>query len=59
MNGQIPGSSKAVFKTKKGNEQVSSFMTYHRVCNYINMTGATSRAGTYYPSRAPEFIPGF
>ena len=25
---------------------LSSFMTYHQVCNYINMTGATSGAGT-------------
>ena len=34
-------------------------MFYHRVCNYINTTGATSGAGTAYPSRAPEFIPVF
>ena len=25
-------------------------MTYHRVCNYINTTGATSGAGTADPS---------
>ena len=31
---------------------LSSFMTYHRVCNKIN----TSGAGTAYPSGAPEFI---
>jgi hypothetical protein len=39
----------------------SSFlvMTYHRVCNYINTTGATSGAGTAYPSGTPEFKPGF
>ena len=30
-------------------------MTYHQVCN--NMTGATSGAGTAYPSGAPEFTP--
>ena len=35
------------------------FMTYHRVCNQINTTGAISRAGTAYPSVAPEFIPVF
>ena len=38
---------------------LSSFMTYHRVCTYINTTGATSGAGTAYPSGAPEFTPGF
>jgi hypothetical protein len=27
--------------------------------NYINTSGATSGAGTAYPSGAPEFIPGF
>jgi hypothetical protein len=34
-------------------------MTYHRVCNHINMTGSTSGAGTVYPSGAPEFNPGY
>ena len=38
---------------------LSSFMTYHRVSNKINMTGATSGAGTQYPSGAPEFTPRF
>jgi hypothetical protein len=38
---------------------LSSFMTYHRVCYYINTTGATSGSGTTYPSGAPEFIPVF
>ena len=38
---------------------VSSFMTYCRVCNYNNTTGATSGAGTAFPSEAPEFTPGF
>ena len=38
---------------------LSSFITYHRVCNEINTTGATSRAGTAYPSGAPEFTPVF
>ena len=33
-------------------------MTYHRVCNQINMTGATSEAVTANPSGAPEFSPG-
>ena len=28
------------------------FMTYHRVCNESNMTGATSRAGTALPFRS-------
>ena len=38
---------------------LSSFMTYHRVCNKINTTGATSGAVTAYPSGAPEFTPSF
>jgi hypothetical protein len=29
---------------------LSSFMTCHRVCNYINTTGATSGARTAYPT---------
>jgi hypothetical protein len=32
-------------------------MTYHRVCNEINTTGATSGAGTAYHSGAPEIAP--
>ena len=35
---------------------LSPFMTYHRVCNYSNTTGATSGTGTS-PSRAPLFTP--
>ena len=38
---------------------LSSFMTYHRVCNQINTMGATSGAGIAYPSGAPQFTPGF
>ena len=38
---------------------LSSFMTYHRVCNYINMMGVASGAGTAYPSRETEFTPVF
>ena len=38
---------------------LSSFMTYHRACYQINTTGAISVVGTAYPSRAPEFTPGF
>ena len=34
-------------------------MTYHRVCYLINTTGATSAAGTGYPSGASVFTPGF
>jgi len=34
-------------------------MTYYRVCNYINTTGATSGTGTAYPSGALEFTPVF
>ena len=36
---------------------LSSFMTYHVVCNYIHTTGSTSGAGTAYPSGALEFTP--
>ena len=38
---------------------LSSFMTYHQICNQINTTGATSGAGTANPSGAPEFTSGF
>ena len=36
---------------------LSSFMTYHRVYNYVNTTGTTSGAGTAFPSGAPGFTP--
>ena len=43
---------------------VSAFLIYdlylyRRVCNNINITGATSRSGTTYPSGAPDFTLGF
>ena len=38
---------------------LSSFMTNHRVRNYINATGATSEAATAPLSHAPEFTPCF
>ena len=38
---------------------LSSFMTYHRVCNRSTATGDTSGAETYYPFGAPECTPGF
>jgi len=38
---------------------LSSFMTYHRVCNHINTMGATIGARTAYSSGALEFTPGF
>jgi hypothetical protein len=34
------------------NPILSSFRTYHRVCNKSDSTGATSRAGTTYPIRS-------
>ena len=34
---------------------LSSFLTYHRVCNQINTTGVTCGAGITYPSGAHEF----
>ena len=36
---------------------MTSFMTYPRVCNQINTSGATSGAGTAYPSETLEFTP--
>ena len=39
------------------NLALSSFMTYHRVCNKSNTTGATSEGGTAYHYRAPKFTP--
>ena len=35
------------------------FMTYHLVCNQINMMGVISGAGASYPSGTSEFILGF
>ena len=37
---------------------LSSFMTYRRVCDWWNTTGAISGARTAYPSGEPEFISG-
>ena len=34
-------------------------MTYHWFCKQVNTTGATSGAGTAYPSGALEFTPVF
>jgi hypothetical protein len=44
---------------RKHTPVISLFMTYHRVCKKINTTGATSRAGTAYPSEVPEYTLGF
>ena len=41
------------------NPVLSSFMTYHRICNKSNTTDATSGAGTVHSSGAPNFTPGF
>ena len=38
---------------------LSSFMTYSRVCNYINTTGASSGERITYPSQWPEFSATF
>ena len=48
-----------MFTCRKHFPVLSSFMTYHRVCNQINTTGATSGEGTAYPSEASDFIPWF
>ena len=39
--------------------QMTSFMVYYRVCSMNNTTGATSGAGTAYPSGTLEFTPVF
>ena len=44
---------------RKHSPVLSSFMTYHRVCNQINTTGVTSGAGTAYTSVVPEFTTSF
>ena len=36
-----------------------SFLTYHRVCNQINTTSATSGAGAAYSSGASNFVLDF
>ena len=41
------------------NSVLSSFLTYHWVCNKGSTAGVTCGAGTAYPSGAPELIPGF
>ena len=41
------------------NPVLSSFMSYHRVCNKSNTMGVTRGAGTAYLSGVPEFTPGF
>ena len=38
---------------------LSSFISYHRVCNQNNTTGEISGAGAIFPSGAPDFTPGF
>jgi hypothetical protein len=46
-------------KNRQHNGQKKKYMTYHRVCNWIKTTGATSGAGTAYPSGAHEFASDF
>jgi hypothetical protein len=48
-----------IFHCRKHFPVLSSSMAYYQVCNYINTTGATSGAGTAYPSGVPEFTPDF
>ena len=45
-----------MFRCHKLFPVLSLFMTYHRVCEWINTTGVTSGAGTAYPLH--EFTPG-
>ena len=36
---------------------LSSFMTYHQVCNKSNTTGAAIAGETAYPFRGPRLTP--
>ena len=38
---------------------ISSFMTYHCICNQINKTGVTSGAGTAYSCQSTRILVGF
>jgi hypothetical protein len=38
---------------------ISSCITYHQVCDYVNTTGVASGAETAYTSGTPEFTPSF
>ena len=49
--------TKYEYVCRSHNPILSSFMTYHRVCNKSNTTDATCGAGTAYSSRAHEFTP--
>jgi hypothetical protein len=61
----VPQFTKDLFPYRKHYEVLSSFMTshthmtsnvsYHRVCNNNNTTGATSGGETAYPSETPDF----
>ena len=44
--------------SRSHNPVVSSFVTYHGVCNEDNTTGATSGTGTAQPPGRPELNPG-
>jgi hypothetical protein len=45
------------FISNSTNNNDSSFLTYHRVSNWINMMGANSgEGGTPYPSTAPVHL---
>jgi hypothetical protein len=48
-----------ICSTWKHSPVLSSFTIYYWVCNRINTTCTTGRAGTAYPSGAPEFTLGF
>jgi hypothetical protein len=50
--------SRICYTCRKHFPILSSFMTYHRVCNYINTTGATSGEGTAYTSGASPVFSG-
>jgi len=48
-----------IYSTCKHFPVLPSFITYHRMCIYIDTTDATSGAGTAYPFGAPAFTFGF
>jgi hypothetical protein len=48
-----------MFRFRNHNPVLSSFMTYHRICNKSNTTGATYVAGTAYSLGPSVFVPFF
>ena len=58
MYDNIANAIKICSVCRNHNPVLSSFMTYHRVCNKRNMTGATCGVGIIYPSSVSKFTFG-